>query len=108
MGAAFYAYSTFAKSRHRAPHGSFMLCAIFFGHSAVKPLGQLIPAADLPTASAIARQKSACRRVATVYRFLLTHDFGPLRFREIARFSPPKRTRRLYQGARIWGCQVGS
>jgi hypothetical protein len=23
-------YST--KSRHRAPHGSFMLCAIFFGH----------------------------------------------------------------------------
>jgi hypothetical protein len=28
-------YSTLGKSGQRAPHGSFMLCAIFFGQSAV-------------------------------------------------------------------------
>jgi hypothetical protein len=28
-------YTTLGKSGHRAPHGSFILCAIFFGHSAV-------------------------------------------------------------------------
>ena len=33
-------YSTLAKSRHRAPHGSFMLRAIFFGHSAVSSSSQ--------------------------------------------------------------------
>jgi hypothetical protein len=33
-------YSTFAKSRHRAPHGSFILWAIFFGHSAVSSPSQ--------------------------------------------------------------------
>jgi hypothetical protein len=33
-------YSTRAKSRHRAPHGSFMLRAIFFGRSAVSSSSQ--------------------------------------------------------------------
>ena len=33
-------YNTLAKSWHRAPHGSFILCAIFFGHSAVSSSSQ--------------------------------------------------------------------
>ena len=31
----FVSYSTFGNCGHFAPHGSFMLCAIFLGHSAV-------------------------------------------------------------------------
>jgi hypothetical protein len=33
--AAMTSYNTFVNCGHRAPHGSFMLCAIFFGQSAV-------------------------------------------------------------------------
>jgi hypothetical protein len=35
------AYNTFGKSGHRAPHWSFMLCAIFFGGQFTKPIDHL-------------------------------------------------------------------
>jgi hypothetical protein len=40
-------YSTFGKSGKRAPHGSFMLCACFFGQSAVSSSSQSISLAKL-------------------------------------------------------------
>ena len=44
-------YNTLGKSGHRAPHGSFMLCAIFFGHSAVSSSIQSISLASRPRLS---------------------------------------------------------
>lgn len=41
-------YNTLAKSRHRAPHVSFMLCAIYFGHSAVISSSQSVSSASRP------------------------------------------------------------
>ena len=41
-------YSTLGKSGHRAPHGSFILCAIFFGHSAVSSSSQSMSLASRP------------------------------------------------------------
>jgi hypothetical protein len=44
------------KSRHRAPHGSFMLCAIFFGHSAVSSSSQSMSFAPRPRKRDIDRE----------------------------------------------------
>ena len=44
-------YNTLAKSWHRAPHGSFMLCASFFGHSAVSSSSQSMTLASRPRLS---------------------------------------------------------
>jgi hypothetical protein len=44
-------YSTFGKSGKRAPHGSFILCACFFGQSAVISSSQPISLALRPRSS---------------------------------------------------------
>ena len=41
-------YNTLAKSGHRAPHGSFILCESFFGQSAVISVSQSITFASRP------------------------------------------------------------
>jgi|GEM_PF-6083872 hypothetical protein len=44
-------YSNLGKSGKRAPHGSFLLCACFFGQSAVTSSSQSISLAFRPRSS---------------------------------------------------------
>ena len=47
-------YNTFGNCGHFAPHGSFMLCAIFFEHSTVSSSSQSMSLASRPTLGGLA------------------------------------------------------
>jgi hypothetical protein len=63
------AHKTLAKSLHRAPHGSFILSAIFFGHSAVSSSSQSMSFASRPR-----KRDTDCEFISLWMRFDEQHQ----------------------------------